>query len=57
MALRCFAMIANGTGGVDWSALPLAAAYYGAQDMDALIGAMLAIKLHRPPTPGWITRG
>lgn len=45
-------MLANGTGGIAWEHLPLAAAYYGARDIDALMAALITIKLHRPTVPG-----
>lgn len=41
-------MVATGFGGIDWAAVPLAAAYYGLDDMDMLIHRLLVFKLHKP---------
>lgn len=51
-AFRCYAMLANGMGGLDWSQLELAAAVFGAGDREALVERLLTIKLHRPDLPG-----
>ena len=40
-------MLANGMGGLDWAGLPLACAYYGVADIDALVHRLMVIKLHR----------
>jgi len=42
-------MLANGMGGLDWSALPLACVLYGVQDIELMIHRLLVIKLHQPP--------
>jgi hypothetical protein len=52
IAFRCYAMLANGMGGLDWGQLHLAAAMFGARDLDALSERLLVIKLHRPSAPG-----
>lgn len=49
MALRVYAMLANGMGGLDWAALPLAAAFVGVADLERLVDDLVTIKLHRPP--------
>lgn len=41
-------MLANGMGGLDWAGLPLAAAYYGIEDVEGLVHRLLVIKLHKP---------
>ena len=35
-------------GGIDWTALPLAVAMYGVQDVEALIERLMIIKTHKP---------
>lgn len=53
VALRIFNALANGTGGLDWAALPLFAALHTVQDLEPLIDRLLVIKTHKPPTsPG-----
>ncbi|MCU0924418.1 MAG: hypothetical protein MUF16_29770 [Burkholderiaceae bacterium] len=42
-------MLANGMGGLDWGALPLAVAHFGIDDVAGLIHRLLTIKTHRPP--------
>lgn len=39
-------------GGIDWAAVPLFAALYGVDDVEMLIDRLLAIKMHKPQTPG-----
>lgn len=48
IASNVYAMLANGNGGLDWSGLPLACAYYGVGDVEGLLQRLLVIKLHRP---------
>lgn len=45
-------MLADGMGGIQWGALDLAAAHYGASDLALLIERLITIKLHKPATPG-----
>ena len=47
MALKVHAMLANGSGGLDWAGLPLACALYGVRDVQMLLHRILVIKLHR----------
>lgn len=48
MATHVHAMLANGMGGLDWAGLPLACAYYGVGDIEALVHRLMVIKLHNP---------
>lgn len=41
--------MANGTGGLDWSALPLAMGYLGIDDIEGLMTDLLVIKGYNPP--------
>lgn len=50
--MRIYNALANGMGGLDWSALPLFVELHGIEDVDALIHRLLVIKLHRPPESG-----
>lgn len=52
IAFGVYAMLANGMGGLDWSGLPIAAAYFGASDVEALVERLMVIKLHKPEVPG-----
>lgn len=52
MAFQVYGMLANGMGGLDWSHLAYAAAYYGADDLDDLTARLMVIKLHKPKKPG-----
>jgi hypothetical protein len=47
MATHVHAMLANGMGGLDWAGLPLACAYYGVGDIEAMVHRLMVIKLHR----------
>ena len=40
--------MANGMGGLDWSALPLAAEMYGISNIETLVTRLMVIKTHRP---------
>lgn len=51
-ALRVAAMLANGMGGLDWSALPLACRVHAVRDVELLIERLQVIKAHRPETRG-----
>lgn len=42
------ALLANGMGGIDWAGLPLACAWLGVRDVDALLQRLLLIKTHDP---------
>lgn len=42
-------MLANGMGGFDWAGLPMACAYHGIDDLDALLMRLYIIKTHRKP--------
>ena len=48
LAIRVHNLLANGTGGLDWAALPLVASWLGVVDVDALLARLEVIKLHRP---------
>jgi hypothetical protein len=41
-------MLANGMGGIDWAGLPMACAWLGVRDVDALLQRLLLIKTHDP---------
>ncbi len=42
-------MLHNGSGGLDWSGLPLACALYGVSDVETLLHRLNIIRAHRPP--------
>jgi hypothetical protein len=48
-AIRAWNLMANGSGGIDWSALPIAVAMFGIEDQAALVQRLLVIKTHSPP--------
>ena len=48
-ALRTWNLLANGTGGIDWSGLPIVAAHLGIADIGGLMDRLEVIKLHKPP--------
>lgn len=48
-AVQVFNATANGSGGIDWQAVPLFAAFFGAHDVEGLIERLLVLKSHRPP--------
>jgi hypothetical protein len=41
-------MLANGMGGLDWAGLPLACAYHGVRNVEALVHRLIVIKQHNP---------
>lgn len=45
---RCWNMLSNGSGGIDWQGLPLAVELFGIEDVEALIEGLLVVKTHRP---------
>jgi hypothetical protein len=45
---RCWNMLSNGSGGLDWQGLPLAVEMYSVDDVEALIEGLLVIKTHKP---------
>ena len=45
---RCWNMLSNGTGGIDWQGLPLAVEMFGVDDVEALIEGLLVVKTHKP---------
>jgi hypothetical protein len=47
--MRIYNAIANGAGGIDWSALPLFFSLWGVTDPEDMIDRLLVIKLHKPP--------
>lgn len=47
-ALKVAAMLANGMGGFDWCALPLACRVHAVRDIELLIERLQVIKAHRP---------
>lgn len=49
LAMRCWNLLANGMGGIDWAGLPLAVEWLGVTDVDGLIHRLQVIKAHKPP--------
>lgn len=49
-AFAIFSLLANGSGGIDWSGLPLLAGYYGIDDVQGLMQRIAAIKLYKAPS-------
>jgi hypothetical protein len=45
---RCWNMLHNGSGGIDWQGLPLAVEMFGVDDVEALIEGLLVVKTHKP---------
>jgi hypothetical protein len=41
--------MANGTGGLDWSGLPLAMGFLGIEDVEGLMNDLMVIKGYIPP--------
>ena len=52
LALRAWALLANGMGAVDWSGLPVVAAYLDVDDVEGLVDRLHVIKTHKGPTLG-----
>ena len=48
-AFVVYSLMANGAGGVDWSALPFLCGWLGVQDVDGLMQRLVAIRMHRKP--------
>lgn len=48
IAFDVVAMLKNGMGGLDWSGLPLVAAWLGVTDIDGLMYRLRTIVTHRP---------
>ena len=49
LAIQIHNMLHNGSGGLDWSGLPLACALYGVSDVEPLLHRLNIIRAHRPP--------
>lgn len=52
IARRVWSALATGQGGMDWSGLPIVAAWLGVADMDDLLHHLSVINAWRPPQPG-----
>lgn len=50
-ALQVFKMLSNGMGGLDWSALTVAAEMYGVHNLEELIDNLVSIKGWKRPGP------
>jgi len=50
LAIRAWNLLSNGMGGIDWSGLGFVVELLGIEDVEALTDALLAIRLHKPPT-------
>lgn len=48
-ALRAWALLSNGMGGIDWQGFERVAAHLCITDEEWLIESLCAIKTHRPP--------
>lgn len=48
IAAKVNAMIANGSGGIDWAGLPYAVAFYGVRDIAGLLTRLQIIRRHDP---------
>ena len=49
VAIRCWNLLADGQGGLNWAGLELVAAWLGVDDLDGLLQRLQVIKLHKPP--------
>ena len=47
--LEAWALLKNGTGGMDWAGLPYVIEHLGLTDADVLIEALKTIKTYTPP--------
>lgn len=45
-AIHAWNLLSDGTGGIDWSGMPLVCEYLGVDDVDGLIGRLQAIRQH-----------
>lgn len=52
MAIAAWNLLANGSGGIDWTGLDFVAEFLGVQDIELLVTRLAVIKLHKPPKPG-----
>jgi hypothetical protein len=52
MANRVASLLANGSGGFDWSGLPLLVGWLGVRDVEGLLMRLAVIRLHKPETAG-----
>ena len=50
--MNVYALLNNGTGGLDWAGLPLLVGWMGIHDVEALMHRLAVIRLHRPPKEG-----
>jgi len=46
IAFKVTAMLANGSGGLDWAGLPLACALFGVRDVTGLVERLRVIKAY-----------
>lgn len=46
--IRCWNMMNNGMGGIEWEALPVAVELYGIHDVEGLVAGLLVVKGHKP---------
>lgn len=49
MAIEAWNLLANGTGGFDWTGLPFVCELLGVRDVEDLLHRLKVIKTHRPP--------
>jgi hypothetical protein len=47
--MNIYALAANGSGGLNWEAVPMLAAWVGVQDVEGLMHRLAVIRLHRKP--------
>lgn len=48
IAQRVSKLLANGTGGYDWSGLPLLVDWLGVTDVEGLLQRLAVIRTHKP---------
>lgn len=49
IAIRAWNLLATGSGGIDWSGLPVVAELLGVEDVEGLLTRLEVIRMHKPP--------
>lgn len=48
MYVKAWNLLSNGMGGIDYAGLPYVTALLGIEDVEALLSALLVIRMHDP---------
>jgi hypothetical protein len=51
LALKAWGFLANGSGGIEWSGLPVVAAHLGITDLDGLMHRLYTLRTYQPQKP------